>query len=60
MQNILNIKLEVKLQIYLNKTDKTDLQVTFLKNGTKSLPKFTSENLKNKQLEDGCLAGSHF
>ena len=34
------------------------VQVTFLKNGTKSLPKFTSENLKNKRLEDGCLAGS--
>ena len=32
------------------------LQVTFLKNGTKSLPKLTSENLKNKQLEEGCLA----
>ena len=26
----------------------TDLKVTFLKNATKSLPKNTSENLKNK------------
>ena len=33
------------------------LQVTLLKNGTKILPKFTSEHLKNKRLEDGCLAG---
>ena len=36
------------------------VQVTFLKNGTKSLPKLTSKNLKNKRLDDGCLAGSHF
>ena len=36
------------------------LQVTFLKNGTKSLPKFTSENLNNKWLEDRCLFGVHF
>ena len=36
------------------------LRVTFLKNGTKSHPKFTSENLKNKRLEDKCLAGIHF
>ena len=34
------------------------IQVTFLKNGTKSLPKFTSENLKNKRIDDGCLVGS--
>ena len=36
------------------------LQVTFLKNGTKSLPKLTSENLKNKWLEEGCLSGVDF
>ena len=36
------------------------LQVTYLKNGTKSLAKFTLENLKNTQLEDRCLAGGHF
>ena len=38
----------------------TALQMTFLKNGTKSLPKITSENLKNKQLKNKCLDGSHF
>ena len=36
------------------------VQVTFLKNGTKSLPKLTSENLKNKWVEDGCHAGNFF
>ena len=35
----------------------SEVQVTFLQNGTKSLSKFTSENLKNKRLEDRCLAG---
>ena len=34
---------------YIHKKVKS-LQVTFLKNGTKSLPKLTSENLKNKRL----------
>ena len=32
------------------------LQVRFFQKGSKLLPKFTSENLKNKWLEDGCLA----
>ena len=36
------------------------VQVTFLKNGKKSLPWLTSENLKNKRLEGRYLAGSHF
>ena len=31
------------------------LQVRFSQKGSKSLPKFTSENLKNKWLEDGYL-----
>ena len=35
------------------------LQVRFSQEGLKSFPKFTSENLKNKRLEDECLAGSH-
>ena len=39
---------------------RASIQVTFLKNGTKSLPKLTSENLKHKLLANGCLAGSHF
>ena len=29
----------------------------FSSKGLKSFPKFTSENLKNKSLEDRCLAG---
>ena len=33
------------------------VQVRFSQKGSKSIPKFTSENLKNIQLEDGCLAG---
>ena len=36
------------------------VQVRFSQKGSKSLPKFTSENLKNKRLEDGRLSGSHF
>jgi hypothetical protein len=36
------------------------LQVRFSQKGSKSLPEFTSENLKNIQLEDRCLAGGHF
>ena len=36
------------------------LQVRFSQKGSKSLPKFTSENLKNKQLDDRSLDGSHF
>ena len=39
---------------------RASILVTFLKNGTKSLPKLTSENLKHKLLGNGCLAGSHF
>ena len=31
------------------------IQVTFLKNGTKSLPKLTSENLKTNSLSTGVL-----
>ena len=37
-----------------------NLQVRFSQKGSKLLPKFTSENLKNIWLEDGCLAGVHF
>ena len=37
-----------------------EIQVTFLKNGTKYLTKLTSENLKNWWLEVGCLAGDNF
>jgi hypothetical protein len=33
------------------------LQLTFLKNGTKSLPKLTSENLKNRKNRTGALLG---
>ena len=36
------------------------VKVRFSLKGSKSLPKFTSENLKNKWLENGCLAGSLF
>ena len=36
------------------------LQVRFSQKGSKSLPKFTSENLNNKWLQDGCLDGVHF
>ena len=39
---------------------RASIQVTFLKNGTKSLPKLTPKKLKNKRLEDGCLAGADF
>ena len=36
------------------------LQVRFSQEGSKSLPKLTSENLKNIRLEDRYLAGGHF
>ena len=36
------------------------IQVRFSQKGSKSLPKFTSENLKNICLEDGSFAGVHF
>ena len=42
------------------KMTKIHLQVTFSNNGTNSLPKNTLENLKNKRLDNGCLAESHF
>ena len=35
------------------------LQVRFSEKGLKPLHKFTSENLKNKWLEDRCLARIH-
>ena len=37
-----------------------NIQARFSQKGSKSLPKFTSENLKNIPLEDGCLAEGHF
>jgi len=40
--------------------EKKLLQVKFSQKGSESLPKLTLENLKNKQLEDGCLAWGHF
>ena len=59
--------LQVALHVEMDALDSLEsmlveqaVQVTFLKNGTKSLPKLTSENLKNKRLEDGCIAESHF
>ena len=36
------------------------IRVKFSQKGSKSVPKFTSETLKNKRLEDGYLVGSHF
>jgi hypothetical protein len=50
---------------YLSKVDKRTaansiMQVRFSQKGSKSLPKFIFENLKNIRLEDGYLAGSHF
>ena len=38
----------------------SEVQLTFLKNGTKSLSKLASENLKNNRLQNGCLAGVDF
>ena len=47
----------VDLEIGNFSNDVCQLQIMFSQKGSKSLPKFTSKNLKNIQLEDRCQVG---
>ena len=61
-KSLVEAGIEYKVVVRKKTVDSTymDVQVRFSQKGSRSLPKFTSENLRNKRLQEGCLAWGHF